>query len=248
MGGMARVPPAAGSVAASVFAGPGFEPFGLHGVVKFGGSLLNDLAQAARIAEELAAIGAERPLAVFPGGGPSDKLLERMASELEIPSNVINPACMRALDQTGIVLAALSDGLRPVEDLHHARLVVREGRVPVLLPSSLILRLDVFTRFDVITSDTLGAFFAFLLGAPFYIVLTDVDGVYAGRDEGEPGRLVESCTALELAQLGHTSVDRCFGPFLHATGMPAWVIDGRQPGRLRAVLEGGRPVGTEVRP
>ncbi|HSR25176.1 MAG TPA: hypothetical protein VLW53_16595 [Candidatus Eisenbacteria bacterium] len=43
-------------------------------------------------------------------------------------------------------------------------------------------------------------------------------------------------------------MDRCFGPFLHATGMPAWVIDGRRIGRLRAVLEGGRPVGTEVRP
>src|SRR6266498_291701 len=114
------------AVADGIYAGPGFVPFGLQAVVKFGGSLMRDVGLAA------------------------------------------------------------------------ARAVIARGGLPVLLPSALVLALDVFTRKDVITSDTIGAYFAFLVGAPLYVVLTDVDGVYRGRGDGDPGTLVREISAGEL--------------------------------------------------
>lgn len=235
-------------VADELYAGPGFEPFGLDALVKFGGSLLADVGEAARAGAELRSLASERALAVFPGGGPTDVLLEGIAARAGVPSDVVNPALMRALDQTGIVLASMTPGAVAVEDLASLRAALADGDMPVLLPSALILALDVFTRVDVITSDTLGAFFAFLTGARTYVVLTNVDGVYEGFSGGEPsGRLVEDVTAAELERLGATSVDRCLGPFLRTVGLDAWVVNGRRPERVRDALEGRRPVGTRIR-
>src|SRR6266542_1812296 len=216
------------AVADGIYAGPGFVPFGLQAVVKFGGSLMRDVGLAARTGAELAALAREAPLLVFPGGGPSDKLVEELARQARLETDIVNPANMRALDQTGILLAAMTRGAEAVADLAAARAV--------------------FTRKDVITSDTIGAYFAFLVGAPLYVVLTDVDGVYRGRGDGDPGTLVREISAGELAGLGATSVDRCFGSLLEACGLRAWVLNGAHPARVREVLRGGRPPGTEILP
>lgn len=251
---------AVGSVAGQMFAGPALVPFGVHTVVKFGGSLLADTEHAGRVGAQLVAVHQRCPLTVFPGGGPTDKLIESMARRSGLADVQINPACMRALDQTGILLAALAGGMEPVDTLAGVRAALRRGAVPVLLPSAMILTLDVFTRQDVVTSDTLGAYFAFLLGAARYVVLTDVDGVYrdfnptgaagpAGSNgSGGSGGLLAECTAAELEALGATSVDRCLAPFLRATGLPAWVLNGRFPERLGQLVDGGTPVGTAIRP
>src|SRR6266536_488186 len=236
------------AVADGIYAGPGFVPFGLQAVVKFGGSIMRDVGLAARTGAELAALAREAPLLVFPGGGPSDKLVEELARQARLETDIVNPANMRALDQTGILLAAMTRGAEAVADLAAARAVIARGGLPVLLPSALVLALDVFTRKDVITSDTIGAYFAFLVGAPLYVVLTDVDGVYRGRGDGDPGTLVREISAGELAGLGATSVDRCFGSLLEACGLRAWVLNGAHPARVREVLRGGRPPGTEILP
>ncbi len=236
------------SVAAELYAGPGLIPFGVGLVVKFGGSLMGDVDVAARLAREFVALHPVCPLVIVPGGGPTDKLIESIAARAGLRDEVINPACMRAMDQTGILLASLAPGLLAVENLAAVRRCLAAGTVPVLLPGALILSLDVFTRQSVITSDTLGAYFAFLLGAPAYVVLTDVDGVYERFDKQHPEGLLAACTTAELERLGATSVDRCFAPFLQATRMPAWVLNGRFPERLGELVRGGTPRGTRVIP
>lgn len=236
------------TVASDIYAGPGFIPFGLRLVVKFGGSLLRDTALAARVARELVAAHADMPLAIIPGGGPTDKLIEAIAHEVGLPDPAINPACMRAMDQTGILLSALNAGLAPVEDLAAIRPALAGGSVPVLLPSRMILGIDVFTRESIITSDTLAAYFAFLLGAELVVVLTDVDGIFEHVEDGRTEGLISECDTADLERLGATSVDQCFGPFLRAVRMPAWVLNGHHPERLKELVTGGRPVGTRVVP
>jgi 5-(aminomethyl)-3-furanmethanol phosphate kinase len=235
------------TLASELYAGPGLRSFGVGTVVKFGGSLLADLGAARRIAEVLGGQSHGERLLVFPGGGPTDKLIESMARELGFGGPTINPACMRALDQTGILLAAMHPRLTAVTSLAQAREVLAGAHVPVLLPSELILSLDVFTREDVITSDSLGAYFAFVVGARRYVVLTDVDGVYesvSGPEEDR--RLIETVTTGELMAMGATSVDRCLAPLLGTVRMPAWVLNGFAADRLAALLAGQRPIGTRI--
>ena len=235
------------SVASKLYDGPGFRRFGIDTVVKFGGSLLFDVKVATEVAAMLAGLPAEQTVLVFPGGGPTDKLIESISRELDFDGPTRNPACMRALDQTGILLAAMHPRLSAVEDLASARHELARGQVPVLLPGRLILALDVFTREDVITSDSLGAFFAFLVGAKRYVVLTNVDGVYDSvTGPADDRRLIEKISAEELAVRGPTSVDRCLAPFLRTVRMPTWVLDGRVPSRVAELLSGGTPIGTQI--
>jgi 5-(aminomethyl)-3-furanmethanol phosphate kinase len=230
-----------GPLAEELYAGPGLVPFGVGTVVKFGGSLLFDVAVAQQVASVLAA--APEPVLVFPGGGPTDKTIEALARTIGFDGVTINPACMRALDQTGILLAAMEERLAAVEDLAAARAVLARGDVPVLLPSRLILTLDVFTRADVITSDSLGAYFAFLVGARRYVVLTDVDGVY--ESVSQPS-VIRSVTVDDLIARGATSVDECLAPFLRTVRLPTWVLNGHHPDRLAELLGGGEPLGTRI--
>jgi len=234
-------------LAAELYAGPGLRPFGVRTVVKFGGSMLADVAAAARVAAVLADPPDGEGLLVFPGGGPTDKVIEAIARQVGFDGPTINPACMRALDQTGILLAAMEERLTAVDNLADARDVLARAHVPVLLPSKLILSLDVFTREDVITSDSLAAYFAFVVGAERFVVLTDVDGVYESIDgPADERRLIESVSADELMAKGATSVDRCLAPFLRATRMPAWVLNGFSPERLAGLLRGEEPLGTRI--
>jgi aspartokinase-like uncharacterized kinase len=229
-----------------MFAGPGLVDFGIDLTVKFGGSLLTEVAPARVLAAALVAASRRRRLAVIPGGGPTDLLIEAIATEAGLPDEVINPACMRAMDQTGILLAGLAPEMIPVDTLAGLRAALARDLVPVLLPSSLILSLDVFTRESVITSDTLAAYLAFLLGSTEYLVLTDVDGVYRDFGADGHGELLAECTTSELIALGATSVDRCLAPLLDAVEMPAWILNGNHPERLAELAAGGRPIGTRI--
>jgi 5-(aminomethyl)-3-furanmethanol phosphate kinase len=236
------------NIAREIYAGPGFDAFGVGVVVKLGGSLLADIKSAVALVNQLTDMAKDQPMLIFPGGGPFDNLVESMARETNIPSNLVNPACMRALDQTGILLAANAVGTEAVEDLAGVRTALTAGNVPVLLPSKLILSLDVFTRFDVITSDTLGAFFAFLAGAELYVVLTNVDGVFLRDPAGNDGAPLPRLSTSELAGMGHTSVDRCLGMFLDAVGMKACVLNGHNVDGIKSALKGDQTHGTWITP
>jgi len=233
------------TVADELFSGPGFVEFGLAAVVKFGGSLLADVNTAKQVAATFGSLPDDQRILVFPGGGPTDNVIEMLARKAGLTGATINPACMRALDQTGILLAALHPALSAVETFAEARAALRAGQIPVLLPGRLILALDVFTRDDIITSDSLGAYFAFLVGAERYVVLTDVDGVF---ESVQSQRLIRQISTAKLTSMGATSVDRCLGPLLDAVGMAAWVLNGARPERLAELLGGGEPLGTRIVP
>jgi len=126
------------TLAARIFAGPAFQSFNLDILLKLGGSLLKDIELAERIANVLASVRKEKRIAVFPGGGPTDKVIEAIAEQANIASEVINPACMRALDQTGIIFAALHPDITATQDLHSFRQILAEGRLPLARFTSFI--------------------------------------------------------------------------------------------------------------
>lgn len=229
---------------ASLLAPPLFEPFGVDAVVKVGGSLLADVEVARRMASTLGELSADFSLVVFPGGGPTDNLVERIAREAGFQNGQIFHACMRAIDQTGVILSEMEPRLRCVSSLAGVRTALSDGAIPVLLPARLIDDLDIFNRTDILSSDSLGAFFAFLLGASSYIVLTDVDGIGpVGEHNFDP---IASIDASELATWPETCVDVCLPLLTLSTCIETWVINGFEPERLGQLLRGDAVVGTQI--
>lgn len=227
----------------------GFTAYRVGAVVKFGGSLLADeTACRAAIAALIAARDAGHRLLVMPGGGPTDKAIEKLDARHPFQADTHHRACARAQDQTGLMICdpVFSDVLRPAETLEEARRILDAGDVAVLLPSRLIFDLDPFERTWDLTSDAMSVWLAWLVGAPVAVILTDVDGVYRPDHIGEPEHLIPELGALQLAAMGHTAVDRCTAPFLAEKRIDAWILNGAHPARLVEALRGERPRGTRV--
>ena len=125
------------------------------------------------------------------------------------------------------------------------------GRVPVISPVATGRDGEVYN----INADTAAAAIAVALGAAKLVVLTDVEGLYAGWDgSGGPGELISELTAGELAALlpGLSSgmipkMEAC----LQAVrgGVPrAHVLDGRLPHAILLEIFTDSGIGTMVLP
>ncbi len=105
-------------------------------------------------------------------------------------------------------------------------------------------------------NDNLGALVAHLIDADLLVLLTDVDGLYAGDPRQDPGaRRLETVEAVteEIERLvwdaeaqvsvGGMSTKLEAAQKVTSSGIPMVIASGREPGTLRRVLR-GEPVGT----
>src|SRR5687767_11666430 len=175
----------------------GLRPYGFDWVVKFGGSLLAtpDITRQAVAGVEAASASGFR-LLIIPGGGPTDKSIEAIDREAPLARDTHHRACALAQDQTGLIIcdSAFGRSLRPCDNLEEARNIARGGATPVLLPSRIMFAVDPFERSWEITSDAIAIWFAWLVGAPGAVILTDVDGILDPA-AGAEGRLIRKILA-----------------------------------------------------
>jgi aspartokinase-like uncharacterized kinase len=118
------------------------------------------------------------------------------------------------------------------------------GLLAVMLPMRLIIDLDVFEQTWAITSDTMAAYFARLLEAQRFAILTDVDGIVPPKSRG----VIRQVAADELATWGATCVDECLAPFLRERQMSAYVLNGRDLKAVESWFDGAPYSGTEILP
>lgn len=227
----------------------GFPPYGFSIVVKFGGSIMRDLAVCKLALAELERLAGDgHRILLVPGGGIPDKAIETIDAAEPLDSFTAHHACALAQDQTGYLLAdtAFSSKLVPSASLGECRNLARVGKIPVLLPSRLLFAADPVEWSWDVTSDAVAAWVAWLTGAPRLVILTDVDGVYRGGATEDPAALIEQIAAQDLLLLGHTSIDARAVQFMAQKRLPGVVINARHSSRLSDWLEGRRVKATNI--
>jgi aspartokinase-like uncharacterized kinase len=187
-------------------------------VVKVGGSLIDDLDP---ILFSLKHSG--RPVLIVPGGGRFADLVRRTG----VIGDAAHWMAIAAMEQTGWYIA--SKGVSPV-----TRLRVPPG-VEVLLPYEVLRSADPLPHSWDVTSDTISAWIASRLSLPL-ILLKSVDGIRSG------GILQDQIKR----ELKTGDVDPYFLRYVIASGVKTTVINGRAPGRLKLLLEGGEVPGTTI--
>lgn len=228
----------------SVLSLKGFINSKVRAFVKVGGSLAFDLDKYKKVAETFELASEKHRFVVFPGGGPPDKLIESMHKKYPLKPQIPHHACALAQDQTGLILTNFSTKLVPVSDFEHLNEVLNDKKVPIFLPSKLILALGVFEQSFDITSDTIGAYFASLLGAEIYVLLKSIDGIRkTGTEE-----VFSKISAKELIKLGGDVVDPVLPNFIRASKLHCWLINGQKPERFIDLLNGRPTEGTEITP
>ena len=199
-------------------------PFRWDLVIKIGGSLGRGRPPRRLMAIVAAAARRLRTL-VVPGGGRFADLVRGEMERLSLPEAAAHRMALRAMDQYGLLLAAICPDARPVTGLGAARRVALAGRLPVLLASAIVDREPGLERTFCLTSDAIAAHLAARLGAARLVILKSVPGL----DRTVPDRRA----ARMLARRG--IVDPLF-PVHAPFGSGILLLDGRRPERLESAL------------
>jgi 5-(aminomethyl)-3-furanmethanol phosphate kinase len=187
-------------------------------VIKVGGSLGRNAALPPFL-RRLGELARGRRVLIVPGGGRFADLVRQEMTRLRLAEEAAHRMALRAMDQYGLLLAALTPGARAVSGLREAARMARAGRIPVLLGSSLIDRARGLQRSFDLTSDSIAAYVARRLGARSLVLVKSV--------ERPDGRLRGRAALLRLARRG--VVDPLF-PRLVPRGCVLWIINGRRRG------------------
>lgn len=163
------------------------------------------------------------PVLVVPGGGPFAERVRKYG----VGGSAAHWMAIAAMEQYGHYLSSF--GL-PVT----AKLIPPAHPV-VFLPYTLLRKSDPLPHTWEVTSDTIAAWCAHLLRLPL-VLLKSVEGIHSG------GHLVE----VVVSPVPTHDVDPCFLPYVLDHHVPALVVSGRHPDRIRSVLRGVPVPGTTI--
>lgn len=217
-------------------------------VLKLGGSLSRtpDLANLAAMLGDLAR---SYRLLLVPGGGAFADVVRAHYRRYALSEVTAHRMALLAMDQYGHLLADLVSRSTAVQDLGMAGQVAAAGRLAILLPSALLIQADPLPNSWQVTSDSLAAWIAGQVAAPQFILLKDVDGLYAHDPHAVAGGTLWPELRLE-ALTTSGGVDAYLAIALAEpleAGMVCWVINGRRPERLAELLATGTTYGTRLR-
>ncbi len=214
-------------------------------VVKIGGSLAESDGLRP-LCRQISDLARWHRLLVVPGGGPFADTVRRCYSYWSLSETAAHKMAVLAMDQYGYLLCDLMTGGVPVTSLVDVQPVCWVGKVPVLIPSQLVLQMDPLPHSWTVTSDSIAAWVATLVGSASLVLLKDVDGLY-GAEPGlsGQGQLLTELNTDQLKKCG--GVDEHLAVILNRTQVDTWIINGSRPERLIELLTCGQTRGTHVR-
>jgi aspartokinase-like uncharacterized kinase len=202
-------------------------------VVKVGGGLAGEAGDEAlrALCRTIGDLGRRHPLLVVPGGGPFADAVRESDRRFALSDEAAHRMAILAMEQFGWMLSELIPGAARCTD------PLASESPAVLLPAALEIPLPASWE---VTSDSIAAWVAGAAGAGRLVLVKPVDGLY--REWPPAGAPIARIRAAELSPGG---VDAHLAKVL---SVETWVINGRDPSRLAALLERGHTAGTLVTP
>lgn len=215
-------------------------------VVKVGGSLLAYPKDLKKLCGRMVSLAEEFPLMVVPGGGMFADAVRTVYRRLKISDDLAHKMAVRAMDQYGLVLGSLMIGRSIfVANAHEAIGFASNGLVAILQVSQALDEDDSLPRSWDVTSDSIAAYIAIMVKAEALILAKSVDGVKALRGENASA-VCEKVSVRQLLGMDQSVVDRYLPRVLEKGGVKCFVLNGRFPDRVEAVLRLRKTLCTEI--
>jgi aspartokinase-like uncharacterized kinase len=216
-------------------------------VVKVGGGLAREGGDDAlrALCDTLGTLAERHPVLVVPGGAGFADAVRDADRRFALPPETAHRMALLGMEQFGWVLGELIPQAVRCADLTQAR-APAAGRAAVLLPAG--LDPDGLPASWQVTSDSIAAWVAGRVGAGRLVLVKAVEGLYADWPaRGEPlARLSVSQLAALRAAGRAAGVDEHLPAALGRARFETWVIGGRDPARLVALLDRGTTRGTRI--
>jgi aspartokinase-like uncharacterized kinase len=217
-------------------------------VIKVGGSLAEDSVSLIALCEELGALAKSYRMLVVPGGGKFADVVREFYRNFDLSDTVAHKMAILSMDQFGLFLSNITPNSQTTYVLEEAERLSSTGIFPIILPSNLMFQKDPLKPSWDVTSDSIAAYIASLLLAKKLILVTDVDGIFTEDPKKNPNaRMIEKLSVNELLDWNkRTSVDRFLPRILLKTKLDCYVVNGKHPERIKAILKGEKTLCTQI--
>jgi aspartokinase-like uncharacterized kinase len=207
-------------------------------VVKVGGSLAEDSEQLRALCRKLGELTKKFAFIVVPGGGSFADLVRDFDRRFTLSSNISHKMAILAIDQFGLLLSDFMPDSRVIRRLEDAEEFSEASNLTIFLPSQLMLQENPLKNSWDVTSDSIAAYVAGRLHAEKLVLVTDVDGIFTSDPKTHSEAvLIEQLSVEALLKVKQrTSVDRFLPKLLMDAGFDCYVVNGRYPDRVEAVL------------
>jgi 5-(aminomethyl)-3-furanmethanol phosphate kinase len=217
-------------------------------IVKVGGSLALHPEKLRSLCERLSVVSKKHNLMVLPGGGEFADTVRNLDNRFHLSSGVSHRMAILGMDQYGLMLSDLLPHCSIINKLENAQRILDLGKLPVFLPSHLLLsEVPLENSWDV-TSDSIAVYIAGQLHAGKVILVTDVNGIYTcDPKKFADAELISKLTSAELLNMNQwTSVDKFLPKLLLQLPIECFVVNGLYPDRVASVLNGQDTVCTII--
>ncbi|MFQ6086493.1 MAG: delta 1-pyrroline-5-carboxylate synthetase [Candidatus Bathyarchaeia archaeon] len=219
----------------------------MEAVLKVGGSLAEYPAGLQKLCKELASFAKDHKIIIVPGGGRFADMVRDFDKTYGLSDAVAHEMAVLAMDQFGLFLSDITPNsyvTYSLEELKNSAM----GVLPIFLPSRFMFRRDPLEHSWDVTSDSIAAYIAGVLHAKKLILVTDVDGIFTENPKKSlDARLIAEISANQLLSWNkRTSVDKALPEILLKKKLDCYVVNGKHPKRIRAVLENEKSVYTYI--
>lgn len=212
----------------------------MDAVIKIGGSLAENPERLRALCTKLSEFAKKYAIVVVPGGGRFADVVRDFDKRFTLSSEVSHRMAILGMDQFGLLLSQIIPNSCATYLLSDAKQLSEIGVVPIFLPSRLMFQEDPLENSWNVTSDSIAAYVASRLHVAKVLLVTDVDGIFTKDPRKHADAvLVEKLSAEELLKLNkRTSVDSFLPKLLLEASVDCYVVNGKYPERIEAILAG----------
>lgn len=220
----------------------------MDAVIKVGGSLAENPDVLKALGAELCRIACNYQITVVPGGGKFADVVRELDERYGLAPEFSHRMAILAMDQFGLFLSQIIPKTCLCASIEEAKILSKQGKVALFLPSKLLFESDPFEPSWDVTSDSITAYIAAKLQAQKVIFATDVDGIFNENPKlFAKAKLQKVVSADELLRYGgRTSVDKFLPNLLLETKLDAYVVNGAYPQRITDLLSGQQTICTHI--
>lgn len=220
----------------------------MDAVIKIGGSLAEDPERLRALCAKLSEFAKKYAIVVVPGGGRFADVVRDFDKRFTLAGGISHRMAILGMDQFGLLLSQIIPDSCATYLLIDAKQLSEIRVVPVFLPSRLMFREDPLENSWDVTSDSIAAYVAGRLHVAKVVLVTDVDGIFTeDPKQHADATLIEQLSAEELLKLNtRTSVDRYLPKLLLEVQVDCYVVNGKHPERIEAILAGQRATCTLI--
>ena len=210
----------------------------MDAVVKVGGSFQAHRPALKNLCRALREVSDRHPILVVPGGGKFADFVRHLQRTRGLSDQTAHVMAIFGMNVFGYELHGLIKGSKLTRSLKR----VGSRGCSIFLPLKEMRSCNELEPSWDVTSDAIAAWASAKVGCRKLVLVKVVDGIFHRR------RLLASISARELREIKQTVVDRKLPQVLEDHGITCWIVNGRYPERVAAVLEGRKAIGTVISP